>query len=201
MSQCSLHIAERPDMLELAHRSGCRILSFGFETVNGANLKSIDKTWNPAGRYGTAIKTIRAHGIDISSEMMIGLDEDDESSFDATHDFVMENRISVPRVHILTPIPGTPLYDKIRAEGRLLADDDYASYTGGQIVFRPRRIEPNVLQTKFWEMYERLFSWKGILHRVGRNNARLEPYLSAFVFGINVHYRGHIQRRITPGII
>ena len=201
MSQCSLHIAERPDMLELAHRSGCRMLSFGFETVNGANLESINKTWNPSGRYATAIKTIRAHGIDISSEMMIGLDEDDESAFDATHDFVMENRISVPRVHILTPIPGTPLYDKIRSEGRLLADDDFVRYTGGQIVFRPRRIEPNVLQAKFWNLYERLFSWKGILHRVGRNNARLEPFLSAFVFGINLHYRGHIQRRITPGII
>lgn len=200
MSQCSLHIAERPDMLELAHRSGCRVLSFGFETVNGANLKSIDKTWNPVPHYPEAIRAIREHGIDISSEMMIGLDEDDESAFDATHDFVMDNRISVPRVHIMTPIPGTPLYDKMQAEGRLLGED-FVHYTGGQIVFQPRRIEPHVLQAKFWELYERLFSWKGIFHRVGRNNARLESYLSAFVFGVNVHYRRHIQRRITPGII
>lgn len=200
MSQCSLHIAERPEMLELARRSGCRVLSFGFETVNAANLKGIDKTWNPAERYPAAIRTIREHGIDISSEMMIGLDEDDESAFDATHDFVMQNRISVPRVHILTPVPGTPLYQKMRDEGRLL-NEDFVRYTGGQIVFRPRRMEPDVLQSKFWELYERLFSWKAILHRVGRNNAELEPYLSAFIFGINVHYRRHIRRRITPGII
>ena len=201
MSQCSLHIAERQDMLELARRSGCRMLSFGFETVNAANNSSIDKTWNPTTRYPEAIRTIRKYGIDISSEMMIGLDEDDESAFDATYHFVMDNRISVPRVHILTPIPGTPMYDKIRSEGRLLSDGDFVHYTGGQIVFQPRRMEPDVLQSKFWELYEKMFSWKGILHRVGRNNAELEPYLSAFIFGVNVHYRRHIQRRITPGII
>jgi radical SAM superfamily enzyme YgiQ (UPF0313 family) len=112
----------------------------------------------------------------------------------------MQNRISVPRVHILTPIPGTPLYDKMRAEGRLL-NEEFIRYTGGQIVFQPRRMEPDVLQRKFWELYERLFSWKAIFHRVGRNNVKLEPYTSAFVFGVNVHYRRHIQRRITPGII
>jgi radical SAM superfamily enzyme YgiQ (UPF0313 family) len=200
MSQCSMHIAERPDMLELARRSGCRMLSFGVETVNSANLKTIDKTWNPVDRYPAAVRTIREYGIDISTEMMIGLDEDDESAFDATHDFVMQNRISVPRVHILTPIPGTPLYDKMRAEGRLL-NEEFIRYTGGQIVFQPRRMEPDVLQRKFWELYERLFSWKAIFHRVGRNNVKLEAYTSAFVFGVNVHYRRHIQRRITPGII
>ncbi|HEY6189251.1 MAG TPA: radical SAM protein [Pyrinomonadaceae bacterium] len=200
MSQCSMHIAERPDMLELARRSGCRMLSFGVETVNPANLNSIDKNWNPVERYPEAVRRIREYGIDISTEMMIGLDEDDESAFDATHDFVMQNRISVPRVHILTPIPGTPLYDKMRAEGRLL-NEEFIRYTGGQIVFQPRRMEPDVLQRKFWELYERLFSWKAIFHRVGRNNVKLEPYTSAFVFGVNVHYRRHIQRRITPGII
>jgi len=200
MSQCSLHIADRPDMLELARRSGCRMLSFGFETVNAANLESIDKTWNPAERYPAAIRTIREYGIDISSEMMIGLDEDDESAFDATHDFVMDNRISIPRVHILTPIPGTPMYDKMRAEGRII-DHDFVRYTGGQIVFRPKRMEAEVLQSKFWKLYERLFSWKAIFRRVGRNNVKLEPYVGAFIFGVNVHYRNHIQHRITPGII
>ena len=200
MSQCSLHIAERPDMLELARRSGCRILSFGIETTNAGSLSTVDKAWNRPERYATAIRTIREHGIDLSTEMMIGLDEDDESAFDATHDFVMDNRISVPRVHILTPIPGTPLYDTMRAEGRILVED-FTQYSGGRVVFKPRLMEPERLQQKYWNMYERLFSWKGILHRVGRNHAGLEPYMSAFVFGVNLHYRSHIQRRITPGIV
>jgi len=200
MSQCSLHIADRPDMLELAHRSGCRMLSFGVETTNAASLATVDKSWNRPERYQEAVRRIRAHGIDLSTEMMVGLDEDDDSALDRTHDFVMDNRISVPRVHILTPIPGTPLYEKLKAEGRILSDD-FTRYSGGSVVFRPRRMDPERLQNKYWEMYDRLFSWKGILHRVGRNHAALETYMSAFIFGVNLHYRAHIQRRITPGIV
>jgi radical SAM superfamily enzyme YgiQ (UPF0313 family) len=200
MSQCSLHISERPDMLELARRSGCRMLSIGIETVNAGSLTMIDKVWNRPERYASAIRTIREHGIDISTEMMIGLDDDDESVFDGTCEFVMKNRISVPRVHILTPIPGTPMYDRIRSEGRIRVQD-FTQYTGGRIIFKPRRMDADDLQKKYWQMYERLFTWKSILHRVGRNRADLEPYMSAFIFGVNVHYRRHIQRRITPGIV
>jgi radical SAM superfamily enzyme YgiQ (UPF0313 family) len=200
MSQCSLHISERPEMLELARRSGCRMLSIGIETVNADSLTMIDKVWNRPERYAAAIRTIRKHGIDISTEMMIGLDEDDETVFDRTCEFVMNNRISVPRVHILTPIPGTPMYDRMRLEGRIRVQD-FTQYTGGRIVFKPRRMDADYLQKKYWDMYERLFSWKSILHRVGRNRADLEPYMSAFIFGVNIHYRRHIQRRITPGIV
>ncbi|MGH9346497.1 MAG: B12-binding domain-containing radical SAM protein [Vicinamibacterales bacterium] len=200
MSQCSLHIADRPDMLALARRSGCRMLSFGIETTNAASLAAVDKAWNRPERYAAAVRTIREHGIDISTEMMVGLDEDDESTFDGTHAFIMDNRISVPRVHILTPIPGTPFYDQVRAEGRILSED-FTQYSGGRIVFKPRKMDPDRLQMKFWQMYDRLYSWKAIAHRVGRNHARLEAYMSAFVFGVNLHYRAHIQRRITPGIV
>ncbi len=77
--------------------------------------------------------------------MIIGLDEDDGSVFQRTYDFLMENRISVPRIHILTPVPGTPLYDRMAAEGRLVSRE-FGRYSGGQVVFRPRRLDPEQLQ-------------------------------------------------------
>jgi radical SAM superfamily enzyme YgiQ (UPF0313 family) len=200
MSQCSLHIAERPDMLALARRSGCRLLSFGIESTDPDSLRSIDKTWNRPERYAEAIRTIRAHGIDVSTEMIIGLDEDDVSVFDRTHDFIMDNRISVPRVHILTPVPGTPLYDQMAAEGRI-ASQDFRRYSGGQVVFRPRRLDPAELQANYWELYERLFSWQAIVYRIGRNRAALGAYMRAFVIAVNLHYRNHVGRRICPGIV
>ncbi len=200
MSQCSLHIADRPDMLALARRSGCQLLSFGIESTNPMSLASIDKEWNRPERYAEAVRTIRAHGIDVSTEMMIGLDDDDASVFERTYDFVMGNRISVPRVHILTPVPGTPLYRALLAEGRIVSAD-FGRYSGGQVVFRPRRFDPADLQAGYWKLYERLFSWRAIWHRVGRNRARLGAYLRAFVVGVNLHYRNHIGRRICPGIV
>lgn len=97
MSQCSLHISERPEMMKLAHRSGCRLLSFGIESTSRENLKEVDKEWNQPERYRSAIKALRQHGIEVSTEMIIGLDHDDASVFEQVFDFIMNNGIPVPR--------------------------------------------------------------------------------------------------------
>lgn len=200
MSQCSLHIADRPQMLQLAHRSGCRLLSFGVETTSPQSLETIDKSWNRPERYREAIEAIRRSGIDVSTEMMIGLDDDDSSVFQKTYEFIMDSRISVPRVHILTPVPGTPLYERLEQDGRLVSRD-FGRYSGGQVVFRPLKISADQLQAGYWELYERLFSWRATLRRVGPNRARLGPYMRAFVMGVNMHYRSNIHHRICPGIV
>ncbi|HEU4886532.1 MAG TPA: radical SAM protein [Thermoanaerobaculia bacterium] len=200
MSQCSLHIADRPDMLKLASRSGCRMLSFGIESTNPESLKAVDKEWNRPERYKEAVATIRRHGIDVSTEMIIGLDNDDQRVFQDTFAFIMENRISLPRVHIMTPVPGTPLYDEMEKQGRLISQD-FGRFSGGQVVYKPRLLNADELQSGYWKLYESLFSPAAILKRLGANPARLGPFMRAFVLGANVHYRNHIQNRITPGIV
>ncbi len=200
ISQCSLHIAERPEMLRLARRSGCRLLSFGIESVNAESLREHDKEWNRPERYREAIRTIKRHGIEVSTEMIIGLDGDDLSVFQRTYDFIIDNEISVPRIHILTPVPGTPLYEKMQREGRMVSKE-FGRYSGGQVVFQPRNIEPQALQEGYWKLYESLFTARGIFKRVFRNRAALGPYMRAFILGVNLHYRSHIHHRITPGIV
>lgn len=200
ISQCSLHIAERPEMLKLACRSGCRLLSFGIESTNPESLQSIDKAWNRPGRYRDAVREIKRHGIDVSTEMIIGLDGDDSTVFQRTYDFIMENEISVPRVHILTPVPGTPLYERMERAGRMLSTD-FGGFSGGRVVLQPQGLDPTELQEGYWKLYEKLFSWRAIAHRVARNRASLGPFMRAFVLGVNLHYRHHIHHRITPGIV
>ncbi len=200
MSQCSLHIADRPDMLELARRSGGRILSVGIESTNALSLSAHSKEWNRPGRYGEAVETLRGHGLDVSTEMMIGMEEDDESVFESTFSFLMDNEIAVPRIHIITPVPGTALYRRMEVEGRLRIKD-LSKYTGGQVVFTPSGLDSTTLQREYWRLYERLFTLRGILHRTRRNHASLSPFMRAFVLGVNFHYRKHIRRRITPGIV
>lgn len=200
MSQCSLHIAERPQMLRLARRSGCRLLSFGIESTTPESLALVDKAWNRPERYRQAVAAIRQHGIDVSTEMIIGLDADDAAVFQRTFDFIMDNTISVPRVHILTPIPGTPLFDELREAGRMLSQE-FIRFTGGQVVYRPRHLTPQELQDGYWRLYERLFSWPAIWRRVARNRASLGLYMRALVLAVNLHYRRHIHHRICPGIV
>jgi radical SAM superfamily enzyme YgiQ (UPF0313 family) len=200
MSQCSLHIADRPDMLALARASGCRLLSFGIESTSEESLAGHDKAWNRPQRYEEAIRRIRRYGIDVSTEMIIGMDGDDETVFQRTYEFIMRNRISVPRVHILTPIPGTPLYRRLERAGRIL-QVEFDRFTGGQVLFQPRNIDPEQLQRGYWELYERLFTRRAVFHRASRNPARLGLYMRALVIGVNLHYRAHIHHRITPGIV
>jgi radical SAM superfamily enzyme YgiQ (UPF0313 family) len=132
--------------------------------------------------------------------MILGLDGDDPSVFQRTFNFLMENRIAVPRVHIMTPIPGTPLWNELEGEGRILSRD-YDRFSGGQVVFRPRAIDPGRLQQGYWQLYDELFSLRAIWHRAGHNLARLGAFMRAFVMGVNLHYRHHIKHGITPGIV
>lgn len=200
MSQCSIHIADRPDMLALAAQSGCRLLSFGIESVNENSLHWVDKDFNHPRQYAEAIARIRRHGIDVSTEMIIGLDGDDRSVFQDTFDFIVGNRISVPRVHIMTPVPGTPMHAEMEAEGRITSRD-LGRYSGGQVVFRPKNFGAEELQDGYWKLYERLFTLPNIFRRYAGVPGNLGAYMKAFIFGVNWHYRGHIGRRITPGIV
>jgi radical SAM superfamily enzyme YgiQ (UPF0313 family) len=200
MSQCSLHIADKPDMLQLAYKSGCRLLSFGIESVNEKSIASVGKFFNRPYHYREAISRIRKSGIDVSSEMIIGLDGDDESVFQQTFDFIMDNRVSVPRVHILTPVPGTPMYAEMEQEGRII-NRDFDKYSGGQVVYKPKNISAESLQKNYWKLYEALFTRANIFKRISGSPFWMGNMMQLFVMGVNLHYRNHIKRRITPGIV
>ena len=131
--------------------------------------------------------------------MMLGLDEDDSSVFDRTYAFIMEHRISLPRIHVVTPIPGTPLYERLEREGRITTSD-LSCYSGGQVVFRPLQLDHEDLQDKYWQLYERLFTWRAVWHRIGHNCPHLDAYMRWLILFVNFHYRNHIRRRIVPGI-
>jgi radical SAM superfamily enzyme YgiQ (UPF0313 family) len=199
-SQCSIHIADRPDMLALAYRSGCRILSFGIESVNPASVTSVKKTFNDPTRYAELLGRIREHGIAISSEMIVGMEGDTEATFEETYRFIMGNRIPLPRVYILTPVPGTPMYREFLKDGRIF-NHDMADYNGGKCVFHPRGMDAQTLQENYWRLYELLYRYGAIAQRMLGVPKRMEPRLRAFILGTNLHYRSHVRERITPGIV
>lgn len=200
MSQSSLQITERTDLMKLAKRSGLRLLSFGIESTNPGSLATINKSWNRPERYLQAIHALRTNGIDVSTEMIVGLDEDAPDVFEETYRFIMEAGISVPRIHIMTPVPGTPLFEKLRREGRILSTD-FSQYTGSKAVYVPMRIERTHLEKEYWRLYRRLYSVPSMLKRIIPNKARLNFYMRLVVWASNIKYRGHIRRKISPGIL
>jgi radical SAM superfamily enzyme YgiQ (UPF0313 family) len=199
-SQCSIHLADKPDMLALAYRSGCRILSFGIESVNAASVESVGKSFNDPARFRELLGRVREAGITVSTEMIVGLDGDTPDTFEHTFRFLMENRIPLPRVYILTPVPGTPLYQEYQAEGRIF-NHDIGDYNGGKCVFRPKGMDATTLQENYWRLYDLLYRPSSIAKRMFGVPKGTEMAMRSFILGTNLHYRSHVRRRITPGIV
>jgi radical SAM superfamily enzyme YgiQ (UPF0313 family) len=112
----------------------------------------------------------------------------------------MDQRIAVPRMHILTPVPGTPLWDEMEAAGRITSDD-YKLFTGSEVIFKPRNFDQSTLSRGFWQLSEQVFSWTSIRRRMSALPQGIGVLMRGFILGSNLQYRGHVQQRISPGIV
>ena len=200
MSQCEITIGKDDELLEKLQRSGCTTLSFGLESISRESLISMDKGWAVPAEYDSLIQNIRNHGIDVSTEMVVGGEGDTLESIRMTKDFIERNKISVPRFYILTPFPGTRFFDQIKEEGRLVNNDIY-SYDGTSAVYRPKNMTPDELTQAYWELYSELFTIKSIIKRnIFRKEMLKTPARCIFNMGVNLYYRDQIKKSITPNI-
>lgn len=200
MSQCDIRIGKEDEMLRTLADSGCTTLSFGLESISRESLIGMNKGWANPLKYPELIKNIQSHGIDVSTEMVVGGEGDTLESIKMTKNFIEDNKISVPRFYILTPIPGTKFFKDMVAEGRLIKDNIY-SFDGTQAVHKPRNMTPDELTKAYWELYESLFTIKSILKRnILRREFIKNPGKYLFYCVVNLYYRYQIKRRITPNI-
>lgn len=200
MGQCDIRLADDERLLDSVSRSGCIGLSFGIESVSQQTLDMLNKGWARASRYREQIRKIVMKGICVSTEMVLGGDGDTMETISMTEQFIKKSDIIAPRFYILTPIPGTDYYKEMKAAGRIICDDIY-SYNGSFAVHRPLNIPPDILTREYWRLYERLFSLTEISKRIFKHAGRINPGALAFFTAVNLVYRSHINRRITPNIV
>ena len=103
------------------------------------NLSKISKSLNSPDGYREAIKRIHGVGINIVGSFILGLDGDSPDVFKRTYNFIMENKIDAAQFHILTPFPGTKLYDDMIKDDRI-TDSDWSKYYTGEVVFKPAKM-------------------------------------------------------------
>ncbi|NWF92503.1 MAG: radical SAM protein [Syntrophaceae bacterium] len=164
-SQASLTLTRNPELLRLAAESGCVSLFVGVESLSSENLKEVHKSFNQVDRYEEAMRSLHDHDIMILAGFIFGLDHDDEGVFERTLRFCEKNRIELPSFFILTPLPGTPLFQRMESEGRLL-HKDWSKYNGATVVFRPKLMTEETLQQGFNWVCKEGYSWRSILRRV-----------------------------------
>ncbi|MCL1791957.1 MAG: B12-binding domain-containing radical SAM protein [Peptococcaceae bacterium] len=172
-SQASIKAGEDDEFLELAYKSGCRHLFIGFESVTQMSLDSANKSFNKVERYGEIIRRIHAHGISVQAGIVFGFDCDTKDVFDETLAFLLENGIAQGTFNILTPYPGTPLFDRLKAEGRILTED-WAKYNSRtDVVFRPRNMSPEELLEGFTYVNREFYRLRNIMGRLFRSRTNL----------------------------
>src|SRR5690606_34690775 len=122
------------------------------------------------------------------------------SSIRDTKLFIEQNKITVPRFYILTPIPGTKFFNDMTEAGRIIKEDIY-SFDGTEAVHEPKNMTPDELTNAYWELYESLFTYKSILKRnILRKEFLMKPGKYLFYSIVNLFYRYQIKQRITPNI-
>jgi len=181
--QTSINIAKDDDLLSLYAKSGGKYAFIGFESLSEQNLAKMNKSWNSSDAYKEAIKTIHKAGINILGSFIVGLDDDDSSVFKKTYDFIMENKIDAAQLNILTPFPGTRLYETMKEEGRI-TDGDWAKYHTSEVIFSPKKMTADELQDGYYALFRKIYTWSSILKRCMRS-----PRNITYRFGMNISYR------------
>ncbi len=164
-SQASMTLTRDPELLRLAAESGCVSLFLGIESLSSENLRDVNKAFNRVHQFEEAIKRVHDCDIMIVGGFIFGLDHDDEGVFERTLRFCERNRIELPSFFILTPLPGTSLFDRLESEGRLL-HKDWTKYNGATVVFRPKLMTEETLQRGFNWVCKEAYSWNSIVKRV-----------------------------------
>jgi hypothetical protein len=201
MSQCSIEIAQNPELLELVAASGCSILSFGLESICQASLNNVDKSWCRPEEYPALLKKVRDAGIAVSTEMMLGMDADTPESLRQTVDFILNCQVMLAKFYILTPIPGTDFYVEMLAAGRI-TEDDPTKFSPTRAVIRHPRLSPQELTDLLWEMYNAVYSYKNICKRILlQPGFWKKPKTYLFYLLVNLYYRHQIKRGIAPIIL
>lgn len=187
-SQTSITIAKDPELCELYAKSGGRYAFIGFETILEQNLTAINKSWNKVDLYGEAIKTIHDAGINIVGSFILGLDGDDPHIFQRTLDFIMQHKIDSAQFHILTPLPGTRLYDSMQAAGRITSSD-WSRFHTSEVVFKPKGMTAQQLQDGYHWIFRETNNIPNILKRVFRS-----PRGIKYRIIMNISYRNKAKR-------
>ena len=201
MSQCSLNIAKKPELLKLVARSGCSTLSFGLESVSQGNLEQIGKGWCRSSEYLELLARVRESGIEVASEMMVGIDGDTPKTLDDTVEFIEKSGILMPKFYIMTPIPGTDFYKEMRDAGRL-TEEDVFKYTPTRAVIRHPSMSTEEITNMFWGIYNQTYSLKRIFRRCLLHRRFLrKPARYLFYMMVNLYYRYQIKQKVGPIIM
>lgn len=179
----SIDIADDPELVRRMALAGCTGVFIGFESLTDENIQGAGKKSPKTDDYARRVALLHRYGIQVNGSFVFGFDHDGPDVFERTVEWVEENRLECATFHLLTPYPGTPLFARLSAEGRIL-HRDWNLYDTAHVVFRPARMTEEQLFEGYGRAYRKLFSASSIWRRRPDDRRAVLPYL-----GMSVLYK------------
>ncbi len=168
------------DLIENAARAGLRSIFIGFETLSSDALAMSNKRQNINRSYTEVIRRLDDLGIFINGSFVFGLDGDDPDVFKRTVDWAVEMGLTTATFHILTPYPGTALYQQMKRDGRILTHN-WDHYDTRQVVYKPKNLSAQQIKIGYDWAYEAFYEWSSIF-RASQQHQRWEKRLKHFCY-------------------
>lgn len=172
MGQSSINIADDPKLLQLAARSGCKGLFIGLESANCESLDQMNKGFLNPDQFKDSIARLHDEGIGVLGAFVLGNDNEDISIFQKTLEFAKKIKIDLAQFAILTPYPGTAIYNRLIKQNRIF-NFDWAKYDAGNAVFKPLKMTAEKLKEEVDKMWREFYRFDAILHRLVTLGKRL----------------------------
>lgn len=196
-AQMPIYVGKDKEALNLMKKAGCRVIYIGFETLNQENLDYVNKPFNIKD-YLPMVKEIQKTGIRVVGYFMFGFDFDTKKSFDDVFEFVHESKIAYPLLNILTPVPGTPVFDRMKQEKRLDLPDAETfkkinplySIPCNHAYFEPKLMTRKELEDNFMMLSKQLST----LSEVFRRSFNKLDLLSIIFLKMNMEFRKDHKR-------
>ena len=165
-TEASLNLADDAELLALFRQAGFEWAFIGLETPDAETLREAAKTQNCGTDMLAAVRRIYAAGIDILAGFIVGFDRDTPAAFAAQRRFIVDSGIIVAMVGLLTALPRTPLFERLKREGRLLAGAAHGDNTGGCTNIIPKRMSLEELTAGYRRLYRELLADHAIARRI-----------------------------------
>ncbi len=166
-AQASFNLTQDAELMDLYAQAGGRFIFIGFESISAEALKTVHKGVNRPAEYAEGIRQLHRRGITIMGSFIFGLDGDDLGVFRRTVDFVNAAKIDIVLYNILTPLPGTRLYEDMERQGRI-HDRDWSHYDACHSVIHPQGMTSEELQNGWYWAIRETYKLPNLLRRMSR---------------------------------
>ena len=160
------HVCADTEFLDLAVRSGVLHVNIGLESIDAETLAHMNKRINKVDRYSEMLANLRRRGISYSLNFVFGWEDESEQALPATLAFLLQHKVPAAYFNILTPVKGTPLYDRLMSQDRILNPEDIDRWPGQLCYIKPTHGTPSEFEGKIQQMYRRFYSLPSMWSRL-----------------------------------